>query len=146
MGKLDLKLILLFSAISLTSFLAGFYINKISFINFGSQQPTSAICRICYPNVDFLTQNAATQARVTEVINQSTLKIKDQNNKEGIFHLNENGFVVYKYNPTTKTVSPSDEVSDVPLNKQVVITFALVDGQYKISSISESQPTNFSPR
>lgn len=82
----------------------------------------------------FKSQTATFQGKITEVSGNSAKVVSDTNQK-GEFEISDK-VVIYKFAGNSPTTSASSNLKEIETDKMVLATLELMDGKYKIVSIS----------
>lgn len=84
-------------------------------------------------NSIFDLQNALIKGKVVDTF-ENSIKVENKKGAQGSFALN-NPFYVYKQDAQDKN-TVGTKLEDIELNKDVTINFQLIDGEYKVTSLS----------
>lgn len=84
-------------------------------------------------NSVFDLQNALIKGKVVDIF-ESSIKVENKKGAQATFPLN-NPFYVYKQDAQGKN-TVGTKIEDIEENKDVTINFQLIDGEYKVTSLS----------
>lgn len=82
----------------------------------------------------FKSQTATIQGKITKVLG-NIAQVESDTGAKGEFEISDK-VLIYKFKGGSGTASASSDLKEIQENMQVLITLALIEGKYKIVSIS----------
>lgn len=86
----------------------------------------------------FTTQQATVLGKITGV-NGKKITVENIFTKKGELELSDN-VTIFKFDPKSKSSSPSSDLNDIRLNGEVIINLVLMDGKYYVVTIANRPP------